>query len=86
MFTYISSLYWATSTLMLIGASGYTFTEITFTTTLLFVTVGIFAYLISNISSIIDDINKHSKEYKIDLKIMNEYMMVSKNNISNLSR
>ena len=66
-------MYWAVATLMLIGTKGDTFVEVTFVTFVLYVTVGIFAYLISNISTIIDDINKKSKEYKNNLKIMNEY-------------
>ena len=67
-------MYWAVATLMLIGTKGDTFVEVTFVTFVLYVTVGIFAYLISEISSIIDELNKKSKEYKSNLKIMNEYM------------
>lgn len=71
---YIKTLYWAVATLMLIGTRGNTFIEILFTTIILFFTVGIFAYLVSSIGQIIDEINRKDKEFKNDLRVMNHYM------------
>ena len=48
----MESVYWAVATLMLIGTKGDTLIETIFTTCILYFTVGIFAYLISNISTI----------------------------------
>ena len=59
---------------MLIGSKGTTFPETVFTTVLLFNTVGLFAYLISTMGIIIEELNKQTQEYKNDLKIINYYM------------
>lgn len=45
---------------MLIGTKGITFVETLFTTTTLLMTVGVFAYLISTISMILEELNKES--------------------------
>lgn len=37
-------------------------------------TVGVFAYTISEIANIIDDINKDNSQYKNELAIINKYM------------
>lgn len=42
---------------MLIGTSGNTFFEVLFITATLIITVGVFAYLLSKISSIIENID-----------------------------
>lgn len=43
---------------MLVGTEGVTPIEVTFTIITLLLTVGVFAYLISKISMIIEEINK----------------------------
>lgn len=43
---------------MLIGTKGNTFIEVLFITAVLIVTVGVFAYLLSKISSIIEEMDK----------------------------
>lgn len=45
---------------MLIGAKGHNFLESWFTTITILLTVGVFAYTISEIANIINDINKDS--------------------------
>ena len=76
-------MYWGVSTLMLIGAKGMTLPETIFTTLVLFITVGIFGYLISSIGklkknillgSILEDMTRREKDYKNDLKLINTYM------------
>lgn len=59
---------------MLIGNNFSTFAETCFTNFILLFTVGIFAYLLSKISMIIEEINKDSNEYKKDLEIINKYL------------
>lgn len=63
---------------MLIGAKGTTLYESIFVTIILFGTVGIFAYLISSINSILDEINKNKKKHINELKIINYYMKENK--------
>lgn len=58
---------------MLIGTNGETFIENCFTTFMLLLTVGVFAYLISTISTILDEINKEVREYKHDLGAINRF-------------
>lgn len=65
---YISSFYWSIGTALLIGAEGSTSVELVFISCVLFCTVGIFAYLLSNISLIITELNKKSEEYTRDME------------------
>lgn len=46
--------------MMLIGSKGNNFLESWFTTITILLTVGVFAYTISEIANIIDDINRES--------------------------
>lgn len=55
---YVFCFYWALAEVMLIGTSGITSIEVLFTIISLLMTVGVFAYLISKISMIIEEINK----------------------------
>ncbi|KRX01126.1 Cyclic nucleotide-binding protein [Pseudocohnilembus persalinus] len=71
---YQRSFYWSLSTMMLIGSKGNNFLESWFTTITILLTVGVFAYTISQISNIIDDINKDTSYYKNELSVINKYM------------
>lgn len=51
---YTLSFYWGASTMMLIGTKGWNFYEHLFTTIILFLTVGVFAYTINEIGIIIE--------------------------------
>ena len=57
----MESFYWATATIMLIGTKGDNFIETLFATSILFLTVGIFGYLINRIGMILDEINLSKK-------------------------
>lgn len=64
--------------MMLIGSKGNNFLESIFTTTTVLLTVGVFAYTISEIANIIDDINRDSINYKNELSLINQYMKQKK--------
>lgn len=51
------------ATMMLIGTKGYNFIEILFANLILFLTVGIYAYIISRINTLLEEVNKKSKDY-----------------------
>lgn len=58
---YIECFYFSAALIMLIGTKGETVVETLFTSTVLLITVGVFAYLISTISTIIEEINREHK-------------------------
>ncbi|KRW98932.1 CRAL-TRIO domain [Pseudocohnilembus persalinus] len=72
---YIVTYYWAVATLMLVGSSGNNSIETAFTIITLLWTVGIFAYIISKISMIIQELNQDSSMFKKELSIMNKFML-----------
>lgn len=55
---YLENYYFTVALVMLIGSHGETFIEILYLTLTLLITVGVFAYLLSNISNIIEDIDR----------------------------
>lgn len=61
---------------MLVGPVGNTLIEIIFTSFTLIGTVGIFAYILNNISNIIEEMNKKKKEYKKDLEATVRYLEI----------
>ncbi|KRX01124.1 Cyclic nucleotide-binding protein [Pseudocohnilembus persalinus] len=71
---YQHCFYWAIATVMLIGSKGNNNIEAWFTILTILTCVGVFAYTISEIANIIDDINKDSINYKNELAIINKYM------------
>lgn len=70
----MESVYFSISIVMLIGNTMPTLIETIFTSIILLFTVGVFAYLLSKISIIIEEINKDSNEYKKDLEVINKYL------------
>lgn len=54
---YAESFYFAVATTMLIGSSGNTYIETIYISITVLVTVGVFAYLISTISMLLEGIN-----------------------------
>ena len=60
--------------MMLVGPSSNNTLEVTFTSCILFATVGVFAYFISNISMILEEMNQKEKIYMRDFKAINSYM------------
>lgn len=62
------------ATMMLIGTKGYNFIEILFANLILFATVGIYAFIISRINTLLEEINKKSKDYQQDLEVINRYL------------
>lgn len=56
----MESFYFSAALIMLIGTKGDTFLETLFTTLMLLITVGVFAYLISTISTILEEINRET--------------------------
>ena len=55
---------------MLIGTKGQTFVETIFCCTTLFITVGMFATIISQISMILEEIARSEKAYKKDKEVL----------------
>jgi hypothetical protein len=66
--------------MMLIGTRGYNFMETLFTTITVLLTVGMFAYVVSTIGDILDQINKFDKQNKIEMSLLNKY--IKRKNIS----
>lgn len=60
--------------MMLVGTKGNNFLEVLFTSIVMFATVGIFAYLISSINIILEEVNKKAKDYQSDLEVINRYL------------
>ena len=60
---YCESFYWALATFLLVGSKGDTIYETVFCITILLVTISAFAYILSTIGSIIDEVSYKSKEY-----------------------
>ena len=56
---------------MLVGPSSNNTLEVTFTSCILFATVGVFGYIISNISMILEEMNQKEKMYIKDFKSIN---------------
>lgn len=48
--------------------------ELAFTSLVMLLSCIAFGYLLSRVSSIIDELNKQQKDYKKDLNILNQYM------------
>ncbi|KRX07950.1 Cyclic nucleotide-binding protein [Pseudocohnilembus persalinus] len=57
-----------------VGSTGDTFYETLYTTIILFFTVGIFAYVLENISQTINKLTKDSAQYKTNLETLNIFM------------
>ncbi|KRX09456.1 Cyclic nucleotide-binding protein [Pseudocohnilembus persalinus] len=57
-----------------VGTKGNNQIEITFTVIIMFLTVGIFGYLIGSINIILEELNKKSKNYKQELEVVNKYL------------
>ena len=55
---YAYSLYWATTTLMLKGATKNNWIEATFTIAIYFFGIGIFGYLVKHIGAILDEMGE----------------------------
>lgn len=68
--------------MMLIGTKGWNFYEHLFTTITLFLTVGVFAYTINAIGTIIDNINRESLNFKNQMSLINKYMKKNKTSAS----
>lgn len=59
---------------MLVGTKGNNFIEVLFTSIVMFLTVGLFGYLISSINIILDELNQKKKDYQKDLEVVNKYL------------
>lgn len=64
--------------MMLVGTKGNTYIEVLFTTVVLIVTVGVFAYIISSIGMLLDQIHKEKQEYRNAMEVMNRHMRINK--------
>ncbi|KRX06765.1 Cyclic nucleotide-binding protein [Pseudocohnilembus persalinus] len=73
-FKYTQSYFWATCLLMLIGVGGERWIERQYQNIILFITVGLFAYILEVISQIIQDISKDKLQYQRDMETINKYM------------
>lgn len=69
---------------MLIGAKGYNFYEIFFTTFYLLLTVGVFAYVVSRIGQILEEISKDDLDHKREMSLIKRFIK-NKNISSELS-
>ena len=58
---------------MLVQSDGHTKIEILFANLTLLLTVGFFAYILNNISMILEEINKKKKLYHQDLEALVRY-------------
>ena len=59
---------------MLVGTKGDTLIETAFAVLALVVNVGLFAYVLGNIASMVDEIKKKENMYIKDLAILNYYL------------
>lgn len=57
---------------MLVGSKGNTFLETAFCCLTLISTVGIFATILSKIAITLEDMDRQTKDYRNDLKILND--------------
>ncbi|KRX10765.1 Cyclic nucleotide-binding protein [Pseudocohnilembus persalinus] len=83
---YFESLYWAQATIMLIGSKGQTNLETIFCIFTLFCTVGMFATIISRISSILNDMDAKTINFRTDLEILNNFFNRNSNINTKLKR
>ncbi|KRX10867.1 Cyclic nucleotide-binding protein [Pseudocohnilembus persalinus] len=78
---YSESFYWALATVSLIGSKGETTAETVYCIFVLSCTIGVFATILSKISMAWEQIEKKSRDYKLDREIINQFFKI--NNISN---
>ena len=58
---YIEGFYWGIATFLLVGSKGDTFVETVFCIVVLLITIGLFAYIISTIGQIMEDLSRRGR-------------------------
>ncbi|KRX04709.1 hypothetical protein PPERSA_03100 [Pseudocohnilembus persalinus] len=71
---YMESFYWAQATIMLVGTKGDTFIETCYACTVLFITVGYFAIILSAIANLLQDYQDREKELKENKQIITSFI------------
>ena len=72
------AFYWSVATVMLVGSAGTTVYEVLFSTVTIIITVVYFAYILGNISLIVDEITRKHNEFVKDYGTLEIYLKKNK--------